>query len=274
MKLHDRGDATSHGDGGNAGGAIVLTPEHWAATLSFAHDVGMRVTLNLNCMHGREGRRWPGYGVCGTANASEPFPPWNGTQSEALLRWTVANVPQDRWPAWVGLGNEKTGLIPSTQYVEDLKALQLMLSRIFPSSTVAHTPNRALVPQIYAPCGCSMNLADPGLGSVGFLDAVNAASQAVSDPLQFGAFSWHSYPQLCKRSTPQSEQQDLLGGGGLLATARYYDHIAQTLAAHPPGQGRSWITESAYSCAGPANASLGGASAAVDSMLRAVDMTW
>ena len=136
MKLHDRGDATSHGDGGNAGGAIVLTPEHWAATLSFAHDVGMRVTLNLNCMHGREGRRWPGYGVCGTANASEPFPRWNGTQSEALLRWTVANVPQDRWPAWVGLGNEKTGLIPSTQYVEDLKALQLMLGVSHLSSQV------------------------------------------------------------------------------------------------------------------------------------------
>ena len=71
------------------GRSLVLTPAHWAETLSFAKATGMRVTLNLNAMHGRTGQHFPGYGVCGTANASEPFPPWNATQSEALLRWTV-----------------------------------------------------------------------------------------------------------------------------------------------------------------------------------------
>lgn len=60
----------------------------------------------------------------------------------------------------------------------------------------------------------------------------------------------------------------------MLATQRYYNGMAATLNAHPPGRALSWITESAYSCGGPANASKGGAAAAVDGMLRAVDMPW
>ena len=65
-----------------------------------------------------------------------------------------------------------------------------------------------------------------------------------------GAFSWHSYPQLCKKSSPEVEAADLRGGGGVLATQRYFDSMAATLQAHPPGRALSWITESAYSCGG------------------------
>ena len=225
----------------------------------------MRVTLNLNAMHGRSGHHLPGYGCCGTANASEVgFPPWNCTQSEALLRWTVAHIPEQQWPAWLGLGNEKTGLIPTPQYVADLATLRAMLDRVFPKGTA---------PQTYAPCGCSKDLASPGLNSVGFLEAVAAAEAAAGTPL-LGAFSWHSYPQLCKQSSPAVEAADLRGGTGVLMTQRYYNNMAATLQAHPPGRALSWITESAYSCGGPANASKGGAAAAVDGMLRAVDMPW
>lgn len=95
----------------------ILTPQRWAETLAFAGATGTRVTLNLNAMHGRSGQHFPSYGCCGTANASQPFPPWNSTQSEALLRWTVTHVPSEQWPAWIGLGNEKTGLIPAPQFV-------------------------------------------------------------------------------------------------------------------------------------------------------------
>jgi hypothetical protein len=55
---------------------------------------------------------------------------------------------------------------------------------------------------------------------------------------------------------------------------QYYDSIAATLKAHPAGSALSWITESAYSCGGPANESKGGPNAALDPMLRAVDITW
>lgn len=34
---------------------IVVTPQRWRETLEFFHGVGMRVTLNLNAMHGRSG---------------------------------------------------------------------------------------------------------------------------------------------------------------------------------------------------------------------------
>jgi hypothetical protein len=248
---------------------IVLTPSRWRDTLEFFHSVGMRVTLNLNAMHGRTGGKFPGYGTCGLANNSEVFPPWNWTQSEALLRWTASNIPSNQWPSWVGLGNEKTGLIPTHQYVADLQALTSMLSRVFTSPS-GQTGQR---PSVYAPCGCSKSSSDPGAGSVTFLDAVAAEEKKSGTPV-LGAFSWHSYPQICKPSTVESETADLDGGGGVLFTAEYYDNMAQTLSAHPPGSALSWITESAYTCAGPANASRGGANAAVDPMLRAVDMPW
>ena len=51
--------------------------------------------------------------------------------------------------------------------------------------------------------------------------------------------------QICKPSTVASEAEDLDGGGGVLYTAQYYDNMASTMAAHPPGSALSWITESA-----------------------------
>jgi hypothetical protein len=192
------------------GRCIVLTPQHWRETLDFAHAVGMRVTLNLNAMHGRTGKPLPGYGCCGTANASEPFPPWNSTQSEALLSWTVKNILPERWPSWIGLGNEKTGLIPAPQYVKDLAALNAMLDRVFPAGRA---------PKIYAPCGCSKDLANPGLSSQGFLDGVAAAETSAGVAL-LGAFSWHSYPQLCLAGTTAASEQTNLAAGGILATAK------------------------------------------------------
>jgi hypothetical protein len=53
-----------------------------------------------------------------------------------------------------------------TQYVADIGTLRAMLDRVFPKGST---------PQTYAPCGCAKDLAAPGLGSVGFLDAVAAA---------------------------------------------------------------------------------------------------
>ena len=87
---------------------LPLSVDRWHEVLEFAHAVGIRVTLNLNVLHGR----WESYTAAYVNNAYNMThtptrrPAWDSSNARALMEWTVANVPPDMWPSAFGLGNE------------------------------------------------------------------------------------------------------------------------------------------------------------------------
>ena len=54
----------------------------------------------------------------------------------ALLEWTVANIPEELWPAAFGLGNELAWFISPKTWAHDVETLASMLKEIFPSGRV------------------------------------------------------------------------------------------------------------------------------------------
>ena len=72
----------------------------------FAHAVGWSVNFNLNLLHGRGYPPRYGVGPCVVRKA------WDPSNAEALLQWTVDNVPPEMWPTHYSLGNELNECVP------------------------------------------------------------------------------------------------------------------------------------------------------------------
>ena len=107
---------------------LHLSTARWNETLHFAHDVGAHVVFNLNLLHGRGFPPRYGKGPCVVKAA------WDSANAEALLRWTVANVPPAMWPSHFGLGNELDDCLTADQWLADLCTLQAVIDRVFPAA--------------------------------------------------------------------------------------------------------------------------------------------
>ena len=238
---------------------FLLTMERWRETLDFAHATGMKVAFNLNAINGRSqlpGVALKGNGTCGAATAS--VPPWDATEAEAILVWTRDNIPEEKWPAYWGLGNELTGLIPPQQYAADIGTLQRLVSSVF--------AGKRRQPSVYAPCGCT---------GAAWNSKLLAAVKANGTPL--GAWSWHAYGH--SEMTVASMAEALYGGSlAAIQTSGKIFEQSQKVITNNDSAGsstESWITESAWSatpppfnCA-PGAGNCTGAAAALDPMLRA-----
>lgn len=235
---------------------LPLPVDRWAEMLDFAAAVNVKVAFNLNILAGR----WPVFARAWKNGRERPatLPSWDPENAKALMQWTASHVPRERWPAAWGLGNELQWFFTPQQYAHDLAALAVVVADVFPTD---------YRPLIFAP------------------DDANSAALSFGGPLlaeiaargqSIGAFTFHGYQH--SGSDVDAEAAALRDGrAGLDASGQYYAQVAQMFrsatanASVPP---QLWITETAWSASAPPNASKGGGAAAVDSMLRAVDMPW
>jgi hypothetical protein len=115
---------------------LPLPVERWSELLHFANATGIKVGFNLNLLHGR----WPQYTAAVRRTSKVPTPaelaPWDSSNARALLEWTVANMPEELWPAAFGLGNELAWFISPGTWAHDVETLAKMLEEIFPAGKV------------------------------------------------------------------------------------------------------------------------------------------
>ena len=194
---------TNDGVGGPC--CITLSMERWREILDFASATGMKVGFNLNAL-----TRGPGVhsrkdiaALCGI-NATPPFAPapcpggrcpcpaWDPTEAEALMRWTRDNVPEAKWPAFYGLGNELTFFIPPERYAADIATLTRTVRKVFGSSR----------PKVYAPCSCGAYVPEKPLAAV------------VDSNTTLDAWSYHFYPSPNLNAT---QEEQVLYGNSLAA---------------------------------------------------------
>ena len=165
---------------------LTLTMERWRETLDFAHATGMKVALNLNALNGRWREFIAHHGksplarTCWDGNQSATLPAWDPSEAEALMRWTKANVPAERWPRYYGLGNELTGIIPPQVYAADIATLGRTIDKVFGAGAGAGAG--AGRPKVYAPCGCETPHAN-----------VELLSHVKEHGTTLDAWSWHTY---------------------------------------------------------------------------------
>ena len=220
---------------------LHLSTARWNETLHFAHAVGWRVAFTLNLLHGRGFP--PRYGTASCVVKAA----WDPSNAEALLRWTVANVPPAMWPSHLGLGNELDDCLTADQWLADLRTLQAVVDRVFPA---------AQRPALVAP--------DVAQGTLDwqrdFLEGW-ASEPTLANATGGAAFAYHSYHN--SNGTVQ------FLGDAVFDPEYYagflYDYTAhgglQRLAA--PGL-ELWLTETSSSMAPAPSGQVNGVSAAPD----------
>ena len=244
---------------------LPLTMERWREALEWAHSNGLRITFNLNILHGRYAD-YPGFD--GHTHNQSNNPAWDSSNARALMQWTAMNVEPELWPAAFGLGNELNGYLLPEQWADDSITMYNLVQEIFGANAVAAPQtngagtrtNASRVPSTYGP-GCDGLHAE---WSAQYLNNITAKK-----PEALGAFSVHAYQHNA------STVADVAGmSGSEVDASRVF--FASVVAMHAAADSRSklWITESAWGPFAPDNAGHGGATAALDGMCRASDMAW
>jgi hypothetical protein len=131
----------------------------------------------------------------------------------------VATVPEERWPRWIGLGNELDWFITPAQYAADLASLAHVLDLVFQNTTAGARP------RVYAPCDASW---PPMPWQANFLDTVRAAAANGSHLLD--AFSYHSYTH----TGVDVATMDAEMGSQINASAAFFDGAQAVFSAHAP----------------------------------------
>ena len=109
-----------------------MTTARWAEALEATSRWGMQVVFNLNLLHGRfedysNPKKPAGRGLDG----DKTLPPWDHSEAQALMEWTVKNVKQELWPAAFGLGNELNGYISPEIWASDVITMKNLIKKTF-----------------------------------------------------------------------------------------------------------------------------------------------
>jgi hypothetical protein len=241
------------------------------------------VVFNLNLLHGRihdysNPKKPAGRGLDG----DKTLPPWDHSEAQALMEWTVKNVKQELWPAAFGLGNELNGYISPEIWAADMVTMYNLIRETFGKAAAAggkvphpqashlkelfgsHEAAAALpdtsssVPFTYGPCNA--------VGSGWSTTYMNNITALNKDGL--GAFSFHTYNHQGARVADVAN----MVGGIDKSRASFTGAAAIHSAANTNSQ--LWITETAWSAGAPADSPAGGAKASIDGMCRASDIAW
>ena len=145
----------------------------------WAHKNGLRVTFNLNVLHGRFANFTKAMATSRCPHAPCSWKPaWDSSNARDLMEWTVANVQPEMWPAAFGLGNELQYYLPASQWAHDSVTMYNLIREIF--TPAASSP--AQVPSTYGPCNAGL-LAE---WSTDYLNNVTALN-----PHALDAFTFH-----------------------------------------------------------------------------------
>ena len=255
---------------------LPLTMERWSEALEAAHRWGMRVTFNLNLLHGRYEDYSSGARHYPTSAGGTALPPWDSSEARSLLEWTAANIKPELWPVAFGLGNELNGYMTPEAWAQDMITTHGMIRDVFGkhrkpqiSSEAAgllraasERAEAAAVPSTYGPCNGPQAIGD---FSSEFMNNITALGKNA-----LGAFSFHGYQH---PDSTVAAVADMVGRGGIDASREYFETVnANHKSANTESQ--LWITETAWSASAPAGAPEGGRRAAIDGMCRAADIAW